>query len=57
MLFRSDTQYLSASRRMGRSAAEYYGWTLISCVENGKMRSIQDIHEEIYRYVTKCLEE
>ena len=53
----ADTQYLSASRRMGRSAAEYYGWTLISCVEKGKMRSIQDIHEEIYRYVTKCLEE
>lgn len=53
----ADTQYLSASRRMGRSAAKYYGWTLISCVENGKMRSIQDIHEEIYRYVTKCLEE
>ncbi|MDD5863558.1 MAG: deoxynucleoside kinase [Firmicutes bacterium] len=52
-----DTQYLAACRRCGRAAAEYYGWTMISCVENGEMRSISDIHEEIYRHVRNCLED
>ena len=51
-----DTEYLNTCRRTGRAAAEYYGWTVISCVKDGAMRSIEDIHEEIYRYVTKCLE-
>ena len=52
-----DTQYLAACRRSGRAAAEYYGWNIISCVKNGKMRSMEDIHEEIYRHVRNCLED
>ena len=52
-----DTQYLAACRRSGRAAAEYYGWNIISCVKNGKMRSMGDIHEEIYRHVRNCLED
>ena len=52
-----DTQYLAACRRSGRAAAEYYGWNIISCVKNGKMRSMDDIHEEIYRHVRNCLED
>ena len=52
-----DTQYLAACRRSGRAAAEYYGWNIISCVENEKMRSMEDIHEEIYRHVRNCLED
>ena len=51
-----DTQYLASCRRAGRAAAEYYGWSIISCTENGAMRSIEDIHEEIYRHVAACLE-
>ena len=39
------------------AAAAYYGWTVIDCVRDGKMRGIDDIHEEIYRHVMKCLEE
>ena len=42
---------------MGRLAADYYGWTVISCVRDGKIRSIEDIHEEIYRHVRHCLED
>lgn len=53
----ADTAYLATCRRMGKKAAEYYGWTVISCVQDGKMRSIDDIHEEIYRYVAACLED
>ncbi len=51
-----DMQYLATCRESGRAAAEYYGWTVISCVKNGAMRSIEDIHEEIYRHVLACLE-
>ena len=51
-----DTAYLATCRKMGRAAAEYYGWTVISCVKDGKMRSIEDIHEEIYSHVKACLE-
>ena len=52
-----DTSYLATCRRTGKAAAEFYGWTVINCVENGAMRSIEDIHEEIYRHVRNCLED
>ena len=52
-----DTAYLATCRRMGAFAADYYGWTVISCVRDGKMRSMEDIHEEIYRHVRNCLED
>ena len=52
-----DLTYLATCRKMGRAAAEYYGWTVIHCVRDGQMRSIEDIHEEIYSHVKACLEE
>jgi len=52
-----DMEYLATCRRTGKAAAEYYAWTMIQCVQNGKMRSIEDIHEEIYRHVAACLED
>lgn len=52
-----DTAYLATCRQTGKAAAGYYGWTVISCVQDGKMRSIEDIHEEIYRHVAACMEE
>ena len=52
-----DTDYLMACRRTGRAAAEFYGWTVIDCVRDNAMRSLEDIHEEIYAYVKKLLEE
>ena len=51
-----DMQYLATCRKVGRKAAQYYGWTVIQCVRDGAMRSIEDIHEEIYHHVKKCLE-
>lgn len=50
-----DIEYLTRCRNAGRMVAEYYGWTVISCVENGKLRSIEDIHEEIYAIVSKLM--
>ena len=52
-----DMQYLATCRKTGRPAADYYGWTVIHCVENGAMRSMEDIHREIYEKVTQCLED
>lgn len=51
-----DTAYLATCRQTGRAAAEYYGWTIIQCVKDGAMRSIEDIHDEIRRHVSACLE-
>ena len=50
-------RYLARCRETARLAAKYYGWTLISCVKDGRLRSIEDIHEEIYRHIAACLEE
>ncbi len=52
-----DMTYLATCRETGRAAAAFYGWTVIECVRDGKMRSIEDIHEEIYRHVRQCLED
>ena len=41
---------------MGKAAAEFYHWTVIECVRDGKMRTIEDIHQEIYSHVKACLE-
>ena len=52
-----DMAYLATCRETGRRAAQFYGWTVIDCVRDGAMRSIEDIHEEIYRHVATCMEE
>ncbi len=52
-----DMRYLATCRETGRTAASFYGWTVIECVKDGKMRGIADIHEEIYRHVKRCLED
>jgi dTMP kinase len=52
-----DMQYLATCRQCGRDAAAYYGWKVIQCVQDGQMRSIEDIHNEIYAAVQQCLED
>ena len=52
-----DLEYLATCRRSGRAAAAFYNWTIINCVKDGVMRSIEDIHEEIYRHVAAYLED
>ena len=51
-----DMAYLATCRETGRAAAAYYGWTVIQCVKDGQMRTIEDIHNEIYAAVRSCLE-
>ena len=52
-----DLQYLARCRETGRTAANFYQWCVIDCVKDGKMRTIEDIHEEIYRLVRQSLED
>ena len=52
-----DMQYLATCRQCGRDAAAFYGWKVIQCVRDGEMRSIEDIHNEIYTAVKQCLED
>ena len=52
-----DMGYLATCRAAGKAAARFYGWTVIECVRDGAMRSIEDIHQEIYSHVLACLEE
>ena len=52
-----DMAYLATCREMGRTAAEFYGWNIIQCVKDDEMRSIEDIHEEIYSLVAASLED
>ena len=50
-----DEEYLKKCREVARQAAAYYGWRRVSCVKDGALRSIEEIHEEIYAIVTSCL--
>ena len=50
-----NMDYLRHCRKTGLEAAEFYNWTVIRCEKNGEMRSILDIHEEIYKLVQSCL--
>ena len=51
-----DMQYLATCRQCGREAAAFYNWTVIECVRDGTMRTMENIHEEIYAAVKRCLE-
>lgn len=51
-----DMAYLATCRQCGREAAAYYGWKVIQCVKDGAMRTMEDIHNEIYAAVRQCLE-
>lgn len=46
-----DAAYLGQCLRAGRRAAAHYGWMRIACLRDGKMRSIEDIHEQIVSHV------
>ena len=39
---------LAACRTAALEAAEVLGWTRIECVQNGQLRSVEAIHEEIW---------
>lgn len=50
-----NTSYLAMCKEAALDAAEYYGWHVIKCSENGEPRSIESINDEIYSLVCKFL--
>ena len=51
-----DTAYLAACRECAGQAADILGWKRIRCLdEGGNLRSIEDIHEEIWGLVAPIL--
>lgn len=48
-------EHLTKSYNNGYEIAELYKWHIVSCVEDGKLRSIDEIHEEIYQTVKQKL--
>jgi dTMP kinase len=46
-----DTGYLAQCRNTALEAAPVLGWTVIPCTREGAVRSIEDIHQEIWNQV------
>jgi dTMP kinase len=46
-----DTGYLAQCRKTALEAAPVLGWKVIPCTKEGRVRSIEDIHEEIWSQV------
>ena len=52
----TDTTYLAACRQTALEAAGVYGWCRVSCLNReGNVRSVEDIHEEIWGHVRPIL--
>lgn len=50
-----NTSYLAMCKEAAADAAEYYGWTVVACSENGEPRSIEAINDDIYKAVCKLI--
>ena len=51
-----DTEYMTKSYNNGIELANHFGWTLIHCLDDeGNLKSIESIHEEIMQIATEFL--
>lgn len=50
-----DGAYQAACRESARQAAELLGWETVSCARDDHMRSVEDIHEELWHRVKALL--
>lgn len=48
----SNVDYLMRSRKAADYCAERMGWKIVHCYENGKMRTIEEIHAEVASLVS-----
>jgi len=53
----SDKNHIVDAYNAACDLVNDYGWFEIKCVKNGEIRTIEDIHEEIFEEVNKCIEE
>ena len=49
----ADTEYLNKCRKAALFTAEFSGWEIIPCSDNGEARSIEDISNDILNSVKK----
>ncbi|MCI6152567.1 dTMP kinase [Fusobacterium perfoetens] len=52
-----DEEYMRKSYENACEVAKTQGWTEVNCVENGRLKTIEEISEEIYKIVKNKLEE
>ncbi len=50
-----DDTYLRNCRMNARQIARDLGWTMVNCARDGQIRSVQDIHGEVWRSVKEYL--
>lgn len=48
----ADSRYLEKCRASAMAAAAYYGWRVIECVSGGRLKSVDQVHEEIFSLVS-----
>lgn len=48
-------EHLENAEQAYLELAELYNWKIVKCVENNNIRSIEDIHEEIYQIVKEYI--
>ena len=51
----ADDAYLRECRENARGVAARCGWQCVDCTRDGRMRGIEDIHEEVYARVKALL--
>lgn len=50
-----DLEFMKCVSDTSISIADKFNWCYIECMENGKMRTIEDIHEDVYKKVKKII--
>ena len=51
----TNVDYLAACLKAGQIAAERLNWNKVKCLDGGNMRSVTEIHEDVYNTVTGVL--
>ena len=48
-----NPEHLKNAERAYVELSQLYNWDTVECIKDNKLRSIEDIHEEIYNIVIK----
>lgn len=52
-IYERDIKFMEKVSEFSTSIAKKYNWQFVECSKDGKMKTIEDIHEEIYKLVKK----
>ena len=52
----NNAEYLKEAYNAACKLAKEYNWYEIKCIKNKKLRSVEDIHEEIYKQIRKYIQ-